>query len=230
MIVIPTLRHRAWRPADGAGHVASGSLPEPDDPLVEAQLVASAGFGRAHVGSDPDRNARLDVRAIASDLVGRTSLALQFGLETTDRLVAIELLAMGAAAVAVPLGGGGDTASIAELAAEEPGRVILDLGRSSRPSMATRTGLAALFDLVSDLDGAPLAAVMVPARGGLETSLGLFGDLASAAPWPLLVQGESASLVTLRNLADRGIAGVVLDLVGAGATPELLLAAEEFAA
>ena len=71
-------------------------------------------------------------------------------------------------------------------------------------------------ELVEELAGVPLAAVMVTAvhkEGQMRgTDLPLMEDVAEAATVPVLASGGVASVEDIRALAHRGVAGVILGM------------------
>jgi phosphoribosylformimino-5-aminoimidazole carboxamide ribotide isomerase len=80
----------------------------------------------------------------------------------------------------------------------------------------TRTQPKLVLDLIEDLNGLPLAGVLVTAVHREEamrgTDLPLMEDVAEAAEFPVFASGGLGSLGDLRALSDRGVAAAVIGI------------------
>jgi phosphoribosylformimino-5-aminoimidazole carboxamide ribotide isomerase len=96
----------------------------------------------------------------------------------------------------------------------------------------TRTQPKLVLDLIEDLNGLPLAGVLVTAVHREEamrgTDLPLMEDVAEAAEFPVFASGGLGSLGDLRALSDRGVAAAVIGMALYTGAMDPWAVAEEF--
>jgi len=117
-----------------------------------------------------------------------------------------------------------------------PGYIVVAADVRDRKVLShgwTRTQPKLLLDLVEDLNGLPLAGVLVTAVHREEamrgTDLPLMEDVAEAADFPVFASGGLGSLGDLRALADRGVAAAVIGIALYSGAMDPWVVAEEFA-
>ena len=97
----------------------------------------------------------------------------------------------------------------------------------------TRTHPRFVLDLIEELNGLPLAGVLVTAVDREEalrgTDLPLMEDVAEAADFPIFASGGLGTLNHLRSLADRGVAAAVVGMALYSGAMDPWIVAEEFA-
>lgn len=112
------------------------------------------------------------------------------------------------------------------VAADVRGRKLLSHGW-------TRTHSKMVLDLVEELNGLPLAGVMVTAvhceAAMSGTDLPLMEDVAEMAEFPVFASGGLGSLNDLRALADRGVAAAIVGMALYSGAMDPRVVAEEFA-
>jgi phosphoribosylformimino-5-aminoimidazole carboxamide ribotide isomerase len=90
-----------------------------------------------------------------------------------------------------------------------------------------------VLDLVEDLNGLPLAGVLVTAVPREEamrgTDLPLMEDVADVAEFPVFASGGLGSVNDLRALADRGVAAAIVGMALYSGAMDPWVVAEEFA-
>jgi len=125
---------------------------------------------------------------------------------------------------------------LAEVSSLFPGSVIVAADVRDRKILShgwTRTQPRLVLDLVQELNGLPLAGVLVTAVHREEamrgTDLPLMEDVAEAADFPVFASGGLGSLTHLRALADRGVAAAVVGMALYSGAMDPWVVAEEFA-
>ncbi len=124
---------------------------------------------------------------------------------------------------------------LAEMSSSFPGCIVVAADVRGRQILAhgwTRTHPKLVLDLVEDLNGLPLAGVLVTAVHREEamhgTDLPLMEDVADAADFPVFASGGLGSLNDLRALADRGVAAAVIGMALYSGAMDPWAVAEEF--
>src|SRR5439155_21144758 len=125
---------------------------------------------------------------------------------------------------------------LTEMSVMFPGCIVVAADVRDRKILShgwTRTHPKLVLDLVEDLNGLPLAGVLVTAvhreaamRG---TDLPLMEDVAEAADFPVFASGGLGSLSDLRALADRGVAAAIIGIALYSGAIDPWVVAEEFA-
>ena len=117
-----------------------------------------------------------------------------------------------------------------------PGYIVVAADVRDRKVLShgwTRTQPKLVLDLVQDLNGLPLAGVLVTAVHREEamrgTDLPLMEDVAEAADFPVFASGGLGSMSDLRALADRGVAAAIIGIALYSGAIDPWVVAEEFA-
>lgn len=207
-----------------------------EHPLDVARRWAAAGFSRLHVVDLDAATGRGGNSDLIRELVRSQPLPVQVGGGVRDDAAVDAWLDDGAEAVVVGTRGLEDPTWLAERAALAPGRVILaaDVRGRQLVTRGWRSGTGRpILDLLPDLDGIPLAGLLVTAvhrEGRMEgADLALLEDVVDACGCPVIAAGGIASMVDLRNLEDLGVAAAVLGMSLYTDALDPRLVAEEFA-
>lgn len=207
-----------------------------EDPVEVARRWAAAGFTRLHVvdlDAATDRGENADT---VRDVIRHAGVPVQVGGGVRDDGAITTWLGEGADRVIVGTRGVEDPVWLAEQAAQHPGRIVLAADVTGRQVMTrgwtSRTGRD-ILDLLAELEGVPLASLLVTAvhrEGRMEgIDLPLMEDVTAAASWPVIASGGIASLNDLRNLENCGIHAAVLGMAIYTGTLDPRIVAEEFA-
>lgn len=236
MIVIPAVDLREGACVQLVGGEYDAERVRLDDPLEVARDWARAGFRRLHVVDLDAATGRGSNAALVEEIVREAGVeTVQVGGGVRDEDAVERLLSLGASAVVVGTRGVEDPDWLVELADRYPGEIILAADVRERRVVTrgwARTLPRDVIDLVEELGGVPLAAIMVTAvhkegqMGG--TDLPLMEDVAEAATVPVFASGGVASLADLRALADRGVAGAIVGMALYTGAIDPRVAIEEF--
>ena len=215
MIVIPALDLRAGLCTQAAAPGVAVTGFHSSRPLDVGLVWERLGFRRLHV---------MDLDAIAAsarpgdavrDLLGGVPLSIQVGgaIGSGDRID--ELVADGAAFVALGPRALAEPQWLEGTASSFPGRLIVATRiRGRLLGSGSGAGARSILDLIDDLNDIPLGAVLVAPEyrtdGIASEDLPAIEDAADASEHPLLLAGGVRSPQDLRALADRGVAGVVV--------------------
>jgi phosphoribosylformimino-5-aminoimidazole carboxamide ribotide isomerase len=108
---------------------------------------------------------------------------------------------------------------LVEMSTDFPGSIIVAADVRDRKVLShgwTRIQPKLVLDLVEDLNGLPLAGVLVTAVHREEamrgTDLPLMEDIADMAEFPVFASGGLGSIGDLRALADRGVAAAIIGM------------------
>lgn len=220
MIVIPAVDLREGACVQLVGGEYDAERVRLDDPLSVARDWARIGFRRLHVVDLDAATGRGSNAAVVEEIVRHGDMdVVQVGGGVRDEEAVERVLAMGASAVVVGTRGVEDLDWLVELADHYPGEIILAADVRERRVVTrgwTHTLPRDVVDLVEELAGVPLAAIMVTAvhrEGQMQgTDLPLMEDVADAATVPLLASGGVASLADLRALDERGVSGAIVGM------------------
>jgi phosphoribosylformimino-5-aminoimidazole carboxamide ribotide isomerase len=206
-----------------------------ENPVEVARSWAGYGFRRLHVVDLDAATGRGSNGAVVREILRDAAADVQVGggVRETDRLE--ELLDDGAGRVVVGTRALEEPEWLAEIAEEFPGRVIVAADVRERRVVThgwARTLAADVFDVVAELNGLPLAALLVTAvhrEGQMQgTDLPLMEDVAEASHVPVLASGGVASMRDLRALEYRNVAGVVIGMALYTGAIDARRVAEEF--
>ncbi len=236
MIAIPALDLRGG----ACVQLASGSYDEEliriPDPVGVAIAWRQYGFRHLHV---------VDLDAVAGR--GNNTLAIQSILGTTDVEVQVgggirsrdmiqSSLDDGARRVIIGTRAIENLDWLAEMSSSFPACIVVAADVRGRKILShgwTRTHPKLVLDLIEDLNGLPLAGVLVTAVHREEamhgTDLPLMEDVADTADFPVFASGGLGSLNDLRALADRGVAAAIIGMALYSGAMDPWAVAEEFA-
>jgi phosphoribosylformimino-5-aminoimidazole carboxamide ribotide isomerase len=235
MIAIPALDLRGG----ACVQLAPGSYDEEviriPDPVGVAIAWRQYGFRHLHVvdldGVTGRGNNTPEVQAI----LGATDVEVQVGGGIRTRELIERCLNDGAQRVVIGTRALEDPDWLAEMSGEFPGCIVVAADVRDRKILShgwTRTHPKLVLDLVEDLNGLPLAGVLVTAvhreaamRG---TDLPLMEDVAEAADFPVFASGGLGNLGDLRALADRGVAAAIVGIALYNGAMDPWVVAEEF--
>jgi phosphoribosylformimino-5-aminoimidazole carboxamide ribotide isomerase len=236
VIAIPALDLRGG----ACVQLAAGSYDEEviriPDPVGVAVAWRQYGFHHLHL-VDLDRvagrgNNALEIQAI----LGVTDVEVQVGGGIRSRESIHQFLSDGAQRVVIGAHALEDLDWLVEMSADFPGCIIVAADVRDRKILShgwTRTQPKLVLDLVEDLNGLPLAGVLVTAVHREEamrgTDLPLMEDVAEAAEFPVFASGGLGSIGDLRALADRGVAAAVIGMGLYSGAMDPWAVAEEFA-
>lgn len=208
-----------------------------DDPIGVAREWARLGFARLHV---VDLDAALEKGSNLSlirDLLREQVADVQVGggLRTTEAVS--DILDDGARYAIVGTRALEDLEWLAELAHDNPGQIIVAADVRERRVTTRgwqRTLPRNVIDMVEEMNGLPLAALLVTAvhrEGQLQgTDLPLMEDVVDAADFPVYAAGGVGSVGDLHALEDRGLAGAVIGMALYTGAIDPRAIVEEFAA
>jgi phosphoribosylformimino-5-aminoimidazole carboxamide ribotide isomerase len=219
MFAIPQLDLRGGVCLRSNGRTAgrSGGMPTIISALEIARSWAAAGFHRIHVvDHDPIAGSNAS-DAVVDDIMRDGDLEVQVDNAADSGDEIERLICAGAVRVVVGPRWMDEPewlASTAEqfpglliVAADVRGRRVVTRGRARRFPMA-------VLDVVADLNGIPLGALLVsstPSNGHrTSTDLALIEDIADASDVPVMVEGGVRGLSDLRALEHRGVSAVLL--------------------
>jgi phosphoribosylformimino-5-aminoimidazole carboxamide ribotide isomerase len=235
MIAIPALDLRGG----ACVQLAPGSYDEEviriPDPVGVAIAWRQYGFRHLHVvdldGVTGHGNNAPEIQAI----LGATDVEVQVGGGIRTQELIQRTLDDGAQRVVIGTRALEDPDWLVEMSTTFPGCIVVAADVRDRKILShgwTRTHPKLVLDLVEDLNGLPLAGVLVTAvhreaamRG---TDLPLMEDVAEAAEFPVFASGGLGSLGDLRALADRGVAAAIVGIALYNGAMDPWVIAEEF--
>jgi phosphoribosylformimino-5-aminoimidazole carboxamide ribotide isomerase len=220
MIVIPAVDLREGACVQLVGGEYDAERVRLEDPVAVAREWGRHGFRRLHVVDLDAATGRGSNAGLVEEIIRDAGVeTVQVGGGVRDDDAVERVLSLGASAVVVGTRGVEDPDWLAELADRYPGEIILAADVRERRVVTrgwARTLPRDVVDLVEELGGLPLAAIMVTAvhkEGQMQgTDLPLMEDVAEAATVPVFASGGVSSLTDLRALADRGVAGAIVGM------------------
>ena len=236
MLAIPALDLRDRHCVQLVGGDYNAESVRLDDPVAVARRWAAAGFTRLHVVDLDAATGRGDNREIVRELLRDVTLPMQVGGGVRESDAVSALFDDGADQVIVGTRGIEDPTWLGEQAELFPGRIILAADVRDKQIVSKgwfkRTKLR-LADLLAELEGVPLAGLLVTAvhkEGKMEgTDLPLIEEAVRLSAWPVIASGGIGSLQDLRNLEDRDVSAVVLGMALYTGAIDPRVVAEEFA-
>ncbi|MEO8578699.1 MAG: 1-(5-phosphoribosyl)-5-[(5-phosphoribosylamino)methylideneamino] imidazole-4-carboxamide isomerase [Gemmatimonadales bacterium] len=235
MIAVPALDLRGG----ACIQLASGSYDEEliriPDPVGVAVAWRRYGFRHLHVVDLDGVAGRGNNTPAIQSILGATDVEVQVGGGIRSRDMIQSSLDGGAQRVIIGTRAIEDLDWLAEMSSSFPGCIVVAADVRGRQILAhgwTRTHPKLVLDLVEDLNGLPLAGVLVTAVHREEamhgTDLPLMEDVADAADFPVFASGGLGSLNDLRALADRGVAAAVIGMALYSGAMDPWAVAEEF--
>ncbi len=236
MIAIPALDLRGG----ACVQLAPGSYDEEviriPDPVGVAIAWRQYGFRHLHVVDLDGVAGRGNNTAEIQAILGATDVQVQVGGGIRSQELIQRTLEDGAQRVIIGTRALEDPDWLAEMTDLFPGFIVVAADVRDRKLLShgwTRTHPKLVLDLIQDLNGLPLAGVLVTAVHREEamhgTDLPLMEDVAEAADFPVFASGGLGSLTDLRALADRGVAAAVIGMALYSGVMDPRVVAEEFA-
>jgi phosphoribosylformimino-5-aminoimidazole carboxamide ribotide isomerase len=235
MIAIPALDLRGG----ACVQLAPGSYDEEviriPDPVGVAIAWERYGFRHLHVVDLDGVAGRGNNAPEIQTILGATDAEVQVGGGIRSRDLIQRCLTDGAQRVIIGSRALEDPDWLAEMSVAFPGCIVVAADVRDRKVLShgwTRTQSKLVLDLIEDLNGLPLAGVLVTAVHREEamrgTDLPLMEDVAEAAEFPVFASGGLATLTDLRALADRGVAAAVIGMALYSGAMDPWVVAEEF--
>jgi len=235
MIVVPALDLRGG----ACVQLAAGSYDQEviriPDPVGVAIAWRQYGFRHLHVVDLDGVSGRGNNSAEIQAILGATDAEVQVGggIRSADSIE--RALNDGAQRVIIGTRALEDPDWLAEMTGVFPGFIVVAADVRDRKVLShgwTRTQPMLVLDLVQDLNGLPLAGVLVTAVHREEamrgTDLPLMEDVAEAADFPVYASGGLGTIGDLRALADRGVAAAVIGMALYTGAMDPWAVAEEF--
>lgn len=236
MIAIPALDLRGGACVQLAGGSYDREVIRIPDPLGVAAAWRRYGFRHLHVVDLDGVAGRGNNEAEIQAILGATDIEVQVGGGVRNRGLIQQLLEDGAQRVVIGTRALEDPDWLAEMAELFPGSIVVAADVRGRQILShgwTRTHPKLVLDLIEELNGLPLAGVLVTAVHREDamngTDLPLMEDVAETAEFPLFASGGLGSLNDLRALADRGVAAAVIGMALYSGALDPWAVAEEFA-
>ncbi|HKC81158.1 MAG TPA: 1-(5-phosphoribosyl)-5-[(5-phosphoribosylamino)methylideneamino] imidazole-4-carboxamide isomerase [Gemmatimonadaceae bacterium] len=235
MIAIPALDLRGG----ACVQLAAGSYDEEiiriPDPVGVALAWRQYGFRHLHLVDLDAVAGRGNNAAEIQAILAATDVEVQVGGGIKSRESIHQLLADGAQRVVIGTRALEDPDWLVEMSTDFPGSIIVAADVRDRKVLShgwTRVQPMLVLDLVEDLNGLPLAGVLVTAVHREEamrgTDLPLMEDIADAAEFPVFASGGLGSIGDLRALADRGVAAAIIGMGLYSGAMDPWAVAEEF--
>jgi phosphoribosylformimino-5-aminoimidazole carboxamide ribotide isomerase len=219
VIAIPALDLRGG----ACVQLAAGSYDEEviriPDPVGVAIAWRQYGFRHLHL-VDLDAvagrgNNAVEIQAILAAI--DVEVQVGGGIKTRDSIH--QFLADGAQRVVIGTQALEDPDWLVEMSTDFPSCIIVAADVRDRKVLShgwTRIQPKLVLDLIDELNGLPLAGVLVTAVHREEamrgTDLPLMEDVADAAEFPVFASGGLGSIGDLRALADRGVAAAIIGM------------------
>ena len=219
MIAIPALDLRGG----ACVQLAAGSYDEEviriPDPVGVAIAWRQYGFRHLHL-VDLDAVAGRGNNAVEiQGILAATDVEVQVGGGIKSRDSIHQFLADGAQRVVIGTQALEDPDWLVEMSTDFPSCIIVAADVRDRKLLShgwTRIQPKLVLDLVEDLNGLPLAGVLVTAVHREEamrgTDLPLMQDIADVAEFPVFASGGLGSIGDLRALEDRGVAAAIIGM------------------
>jgi phosphoribosylformimino-5-aminoimidazole carboxamide ribotide isomerase len=236
VIAIPALDLRGG----ACVQLAAGSYDEEviriPDPVGVAVAWRQYGFRHLHLVDLDAVAGRGNNAAEIQAILGTTDVEVQAGGGIKSRDSIHQLLNDGAQRVVIGTRAIEDPDWLVDMSTDFPGCIIVAADVRDRKVLShgwTRVQPKLVLDLVEDLNGLPLAGVLVTAVHREEamrgTDLPLMEDVAELAEFPVFASGGLGSIGDLRALADRGVAAAIIGMGLYSGAMDPWAVADEFA-
>lgn len=219
MIAIPAVDLRDGACVQLVGGDVTQERVRLEQPVEVARGWEREGFSMLHVVDLDAALGRGDNARVVREIIRNGDLPIQLGggIRSTDLVE--EWLDEGVSRIVVGTRALEDPDWLAEIASAHPGAIVLAADVRER-RVVTRGWVHTLpvdiLDLVRDLEGLPLAAILVTAvhmEGRMEgTDLTLIEDVCDASPVPVIASGGIGDVQDLRALAHRGASAAVIGM------------------
>jgi phosphoribosylformimino-5-aminoimidazole carboxamide ribotide isomerase len=219
MIAIPALDLRGGACVQLAAGSYDDEVIRIPDPVGVAVAWRQYGFRHLHVVDLDGVARRGDNAPQIQAILGATDVEVQVGGGIRSEESIRQSLSDGAQRVVIGTRALEDPEWLVEMSIDFPGSIIVAADVRERRVLThgwTRTHPKLVLDLVEDLNGLPLAGVLVTAVHREETMRGpdlpLMEDVAEAAEFPVFASGGLGSVGDLRALEDRGVAAAIVGM------------------
>ncbi|MGI8403012.1 MAG: HisA/HisF-related TIM barrel protein [Gemmatimonadaceae bacterium] len=236
MIAIPALDLRGGACVQLATDSYDEELVRIPDPIGVAFAWREYGFHHLHVVDLDAVALRGSNESEIRGVLGATDAEVQVGGGIRDRDSIDRLLNEGARRVVIGTRALEDLDWLAEMSTTFPGFIVVAADVRDRRVLShgwTRIHSKQVLDLIEELNGLPLAGVLVTAvhreKAMLGTDLPLMEDAVELAEFPVFAAGGLGSLNDLRALADRGVAAAIVGMGLYSGAMDPRVVAEEFA-
>ncbi len=227
MLVIPRLELLGGaRPRGDSAHILRS-----DNAVVAARAWAAEGYSRLQVVERDSKERRSNL-GLVEDLArdGGVEIDVSANADSMDQIESW----IDAGATRVILGPRALTEGdwLRSTAETFPSALIVDTnGRELREMTRgwVRTRPIDLRDLADDLDGLPIAGLIVAAPARSAPTLGLLEDVAERCSFPVLIEEVHPTMSALRAFEHRGLGGVVVPAAALASVLDPRAVANEFA-
>lgn len=235
MIAIPAVDLRAGACVQLVGGSYDNERLRFDDPHGVATGWARLGFRRLHLVDLDAATGRGSNEDLVADLLRDREASFQVGGGVRSGDAIERLLSQGADRVIVGTRAIEESGWIDAMADAFPGELIVAADVRDRRVVTRgweRTLARNVIDVIEELNGLPLAGIMVTAvhrEGQLAgTDLFLMDDVAEASDHPVYASGGITTMHDLRSLEDAGIAGAIIGMALYTGALDARLVADEF--
>ena len=236
MIAIPAVDLRAGACVQLVGGSYEAERVRLENPAGVARSWAHYGFKRLHLVDLDAATGRGSNAEIVREILTDHALEVQVGGGIRSGDVIERLLQDGAQQVVVGTRALEHPEWLAEMAHLFPGELIVAADVRERQIVTRgweRTLPKNIIDVVEEMNGLPLAAIMVTAvhrEGQLQgTDLFLMEDVAETSDMPVYASGGITTMEDLRALDHRGVAGAIIGMALYTDALDPRAVAEEFA-
>jgi phosphoribosylformimino-5-aminoimidazole carboxamide ribotide isomerase len=236
VIAIPALDLRGGACVQLAGGSYDQEVIRIPDPVGVALAWRQYGFRHLHVVDLDSVSGRGNNAAEILSVLDATDLEVQVGGGIRSREQIEQTLNDGAQRVVIGTRALEDPDWLVDMASLFPGSIVVAADVRGRQVLShgwTRTHPKLVLDLIEDLNGLPLAGVLVTAVHREDamsgTDLPLMEDVADTAEFPVFASGGLGSLNDLRALADRGVTAAIVGMALYSGAIDPWVVAEEFA-
>ena len=235
MIAIPAIDLRESACVQLVGGSYDAEQIRLDDPPAVAHKWEFAGFQRLHIVDLDAATGRGDNAEVIREVLRATAMRAQVGGGIRDESRIEGLLRDGATNIVLGTRAVENPFWLAEMAEAFPGTIIVAADVRERRVLTrgwARTSDRYILDLIDDLNGLPLAGVMVTAvhkEGLMEgTDLRLMEEVVEQSEHSVCASGGVGTIGDLRALQDRGVASVVIGMALYTGAIDPATVAEEF--
>ncbi|MDQ6768743.1 MAG: 1-(5-phosphoribosyl)-5-[(5-phosphoribosylamino)methylideneamino] imidazole-4-carboxamide isomerase [Gemmatimonadota bacterium] len=236
MIAIPALDLKGAACVQVAADSYDKELLRIPDPAGVARAWRQYGFHHLHVVDLDGVTGRGNNGGEIQAILAATDAEVQIGGGIRSQATIDQMLSDGAQRVVIGTRALEDPDWLIDMSTAFPGCIVVAADVRDRKILShgwTRTHSKLVLDLIDELNGLPLAGVLVTAVHREEamrgTDLPLMEDLAEAAEFPVFASGGLGSLNDLRALADRGVAAAIVGMALYTGAMDPRVVAEEFA-
>jgi phosphoribosylformimino-5-aminoimidazole carboxamide ribotide isomerase len=236
MIAIPALDLRGAACVQLAADSYDRELLRIPDPVGVATAWRQYGFRHLHVVDLDGVAGHAKNSAEIQAILAATDAEVQVGGGIRDQSAIEQILSDGAQRVVIGTKALEDPDWLIDMSMAFPGCIVVAADVRDRRVLShgwTRMHSKLVLDLIEELNGLPLAGVLVTAvhreaamRG---TDLPLMEDVTELAEFPVFASGGLGSLNDLRALEDRGVAAAIIGMALYSGAMDPRVVADEFA-